>query len=847
MFSFAVKHLSETQGTGFTASRAMGSADIVGTGMKPVLKKYGIRTSYTVDEANGSDPYEVEAVFPKDTYSALDYTPVKSGYRFAGWSDGSELPYDAEVEYLESTGTQYIDLGFYPNSTTKMEVDGQFTKDVSTNSNTCGSNSTSGSGLKSFSIQYRSTGSVLMIGGYGVNNTVSDLKRHLFVLNGYGKSYIDSYGSNAANTFDNGQVNQTMVWFAYKGNTQTIERWANFRVYSIKVTQDGEVLRDLIPVRKNGIGHLFDRISNTLFGNLGTGSFLYGGDIPFTNLSSSDKIRYGLSNVYAVWQPPVTVTFDATTNGGAMPSGWVAPDYYGGQAYGTLPVPTKADNVFLGWFTATGERVLASTISPYTQHTLTARYAVPTYDTSFQVTTTSSYRKAGIYAANSRNTANPTIVDWGDGTTLVVYGNVSQLVHTYSSNGTFTVRVNNNISSFALSANDSTWYQTTTNNRYVVKKVTAIGSNVTSIPTYAFNYCSAMTDAVLPTGISSVPNYCFSYCQALTGITIPSNYTSIGSYAFQYCNSSSFTSITIPASITSIGSYAFSNCRYLKNIVFEASSTTLALNNYSFLNCCQMAVGSLDLSPRKITSIPNYCFQGWSYLTGITFPQGLTTIGQFSFRDCMFNAAVGSPSIVIPEGVTSIAATCFYSCYYLGSVSLPSTLTRIDGNAFANCHRLTTITSNRSTAPTVSSNTFGNSANYYTGRNSYSSGTNKLYVPAGATGYTSSYWGSVLLDSTKCGFTLENIQTYTVTFDANGGTGTMSPQTFTAGVAQNLTANAFTKEQYTFNGWNTAADGSGTSYSDEESYTATGDVILYAKWKLVESGGGGGGAGPGKT
>ena len=73
--------------------------------------------------------------------------------------------------------------------------------------------------------------------------------------------------------------------------------------------------------------------------------------------------------------------------------------------------------------------------------------------------------------------------------------------------------------------------------------------------------------------------------------------------------------------------------------------------------------------------------------------------------------------------------------------------------------------------------------------------------------------------------------TVTVTFNANGGSGTMSPQTFTIGVAQALTANSFTRTDYVFSGWNTAANGSGTSYSDRQSITISSNLTLYAQWR----------------
>ena len=76
---------------------------------------------------------------------------------------------------------------------------------------------------------------------------------------------------------------------------------------------------------------------------------------------------------------------------------------------------------------------------------------------------------------------------------------------------------------------------------------------------------------------------------------------------------------------------------------------------------------------------------------------------------------------------------------------------------------------------------------------------------------------------------------YTVKFNANGGTGSMANQLFTYGTAQNLKANAFTRNGYSFVGWATGANGAKV-YSDKQSVnnlttTANGTVNLYAVWK----------------
>ena len=79
--------------------------------------------------------------------------------------------------------------------------------------------------------------------------------------------------------------------------------------------------------------------------------------------------------------------------------------------------------------------------------------------------------------------------------------------------------------------------------------------------------------------------------------------------------------------------------------------------------------------------------------------------------------------------------------------------------------------------------------------------------------------------------------TYTVVFDANGGTGTMQSQTFTYKTPQALRENEFVKENSTFDSWNTKEDGTGISYDDSEVVSNLTDrdgeeITLYAQWAV---------------
>lgn len=77
--------------------------------------------------------------------------------------------------------------------------------------------------------------------------------------------------------------------------------------------------------------------------------------------------------------------------------------------------------------------------------------------------------------------------------------------------------------------------------------------------------------------------------------------------------------------------------------------------------------------------------------------------------------------------------------------------------------------------------------------------------------------------------------TYTVKYDSNGGTGTVASQSCTYDTAFNLQSSSLTRSGYIFTGWNTEANGSGTSYSEGQSVsnltlTNGGTVTLYAQW-----------------
>lgn len=72
--------------------------------------------------------------------------------------------------------------------------------------------------------------------------------------------------------------------------------------------------------------------------------------------------------------------------------------------------------------------------------------------------------------------------------------------------------------------------------------------------------------------------------------------------------------------------------------------------------------------------------------------------------------------------------------------------------------------------------------------------------------------------------------TVTVVFNANGGTGVMSPEVEPLNATAPITTNTFTRTGYTFVGWSTSANGSGSVVSDGQTVQFTSSITLYAQW-----------------
>lgn len=206
---------------------------------------------------------------------------------------GTPLPYDAEVEYLQFTGTQYINLGFC-QSTRNMEIRIRMQWTGSTTDqfeSFFGYMSNAGTSPRSGLHKYQGKWM------FGTNTTQStnnvDSNAHSFFISGNAsdeKEYL--YDGNTligtATTASTGISGNTIPFFVgCRNRNGSVDNYANVKIMRLSIILFGNsnhtaVYREinLIPVRKGQIGYLYDRISGTLFGNANsTGAFILGPDI----------------------------------------------------------------------------------------------------------------------------------------------------------------------------------------------------------------------------------------------------------------------------------------------------------------------------------------------------------------------------------------------------------------------------------------------------------------------------------------------------------------------------------------------------------------------------------------
>lgn len=414
-----------------------------------------------------------------------------------------------------------------------------------------------------------------------------------------------------------------------------------------------------------------------------------------------------------------------------------------------------------------------------------------------------------------------------------------------------------------------------TNYRPSAESSDKLSVNGVLVATGLFAECSSLTsDFVLPEQIIGIDRAAFRNT-GYTAIDFTTDAPGVKVIEEQAFSGSKLASITLPSADahpdTKFGVSAFSGTEVTTiSIPYYSQSDNANVSEQMFKDCDSLSSVVLD---DGITSIGKNAFSGTA-ITTINWPTSLTTIGDYAFNGAKFN------SLDIPSNITTIGGQAFYSNTQLKSVTLRATSVSLGYGAFAQCSALETIDLSRVNTVTLTT-TGSNKGNVFTRIKDGSALYVRNYsvIPQPEAGSAtqamlcSNYNTAVLVigeatvDVTKTGFEAVSRNGYTakwyknsdfsgesvseiaktesnnrvypvyyakwvreITFNANGGEGSMNAQQVTEGdTSTTLTANSFTKTGYTFSGWNTAADGTGTSYADQATAPTT-STTLYAQW-----------------
>lgn len=242
-------------------------------------------------------------------------------------------------------------------------------------------------------------------------------------------------------------------------------------------------------------------------------------------------------------------------------------------------------------------------------------------------------------------------------------------------------------------------------------------------------------------------SYWGSYIENTNQLPIPPG-TRLNDYLFRSCN---IITVDLPERITEIGNYTFDDCSFLTTVINKGTITKI--NTGAFRGCNA-------LTSFQFTAPLN--FLGGSAFGGTN----LVTVDMNEDVVCSdlrnaFSSITSLKSVKVRSNVPNItfpALSAYSSNPNLEQIELKAPSGLIDNAFLSGCAKLKSIIFNVPVAPYTRSQEFGNNANNgsacYTGRDTYNTGENMLYVPAGATGYDQDRWASVLLNPDCCGFTI---------------------------------------------------------------------------------------------
>ena len=224
--------------------------------------------------------------------------------------NGGALPYDAEVEYLQFDGTQYIELPIIPSEATDC-IEIEFRRTNNTNQQRFFFTNSEGTAMSDiFNVYVNSSGRI----GYNRNggwaalssndNSAIGLVHHVLKVDYLNNKIIYDFLEFGIGNTNRVGVSNLILFGAY-GTNPTFKGL----VYAIRYWRSGVMIYNLQPVRKSGLGYLYDKIGGGMYGN---GDIGIGYD-RLTNLSDYTLLDFIQNTSTAATAPYIDTGINART------------------------------------------------------------------------------------------------------------------------------------------------------------------------------------------------------------------------------------------------------------------------------------------------------------------------------------------------------------------------------------------------------------------------------------------------------------------------------------------------------------------------------------------------------
>lgn len=232
----------------------------------------------------------------------------------------------------------------------------------------------------------------------------------------------------------------------------------------------------------------------------------------------------------------------------------------------------------------------------------------------------------------------------------------------------------------------------------------------------AFANCVSLVNVTLPSTLVRIDDEAFYGCDSLTGIVLPEGLEELGRMAFAFCGS--LETIDIPASVFSIGLAPFAGCASLTSIGVDADNVSyLSIDGVLFdidtTVLIQYPIGKTGETytvPEGVTEIGMYAFSYGTGLLSVFLPAELQIICAMAFNSSMVTSVVFAPDsqltdigehafgysavteIVLPEGLTTIGEGAFTGAMSLLSIVIPANVYNLGYEVFFGCEALQSVT-----------------------------------------------------------------------------------------------------------------------------------------------------------